>query len=220
MPFATAFGQKWGGGAYIISPWILGILAHKEGERGIFSSSSVKHSQNKLQVFSQGWVSLTTICNMKRGDDAGNPVGTVRKDETLWIRCCPEKGNVDKMSEKCPKIVRRHRKHIFWTFFAHLVAAFVWRPCPMLARYSLSCLAPHLTQKNTGEATATTTGSDGPCVNRRSWMATHHTFWWVFAKGLLSEGPFVLLQTCNSLQNLFRQAGIFQGTPTYQKQYA
>ena len=49
----------------------------------------------------------------------------------------PEKGNVDKMSEKCRKNVRNMSKNcpegpttqfsdIFWTIFAYLVDAFVW----------------------------------------------------------------------------------------------
>ena len=49
----------------------------------------------------------------------------------------PENGNVDKMSEKCRKNVRKMSKNcpeglktqfpdIFWTFFAYLVDAFVW----------------------------------------------------------------------------------------------
>ena len=49
----------------------------------------------------------------------------------------PENGNVDKMSEKCPKIVRKMSPNcpdglktqfldIFWTIFAYLVDAFVW----------------------------------------------------------------------------------------------
>ena len=49
----------------------------------------------------------------------------------------PDKGNVDRMSEKCRKIVRKISKNcreglraqfssIFWTFFAYLVDALVW----------------------------------------------------------------------------------------------
>ena len=49
----------------------------------------------------------------------------------------PENGNVDKMSEKCRKNVRKMSKNcpeglktqfsdIFWTIFAYLVDAFVW----------------------------------------------------------------------------------------------
>ena len=46
------------------------------------------------------------------------------------------------MSEKCPKNCPEGPKTqfsgIFWTIFAYLVDAFVWWPCPMLARYNLS----------------------------------------------------------------------------------
>ena len=49
---------------------------------------------------------------------------------------CPK--NAEKMSEKCPKIVRGGADNTtfghFLTIFAYLVDAFVWRPCPMLAR--------------------------------------------------------------------------------------
>ena len=60
----------------------------------------------------------------------------------------PDKQNVnkmsekcrEKMSEKCPKIVLRGRKHnfraFFGTIFAYLVDAFVWSPCPMPARHN------------------------------------------------------------------------------------
>ena len=59
----------------------------------------------------------------------------------------PEKGIVDKMSEKCRKNVRKMSENcpeglqrqfsdIFWTIIAHLVGAYVWWPCPMLARYN------------------------------------------------------------------------------------
>ena len=58
----------------------------------------------------------------------------------------PEKGNVDKKSEKCRQNVRKMSKNcpeelktqlkdIFWQYFAYLVDAFVSWPCPMLARY-------------------------------------------------------------------------------------
>ena len=59
----------------------------------------------------------------------------------------PDKGNIDKMPEKRRKIVRKMSKNypeglktqftdIFLAIFAHLVGAFVWWPCPILARYS------------------------------------------------------------------------------------
>ena len=53
----------------------------------------------------------------------------------------PEKcrQNVRKMSDKCPKIVRRGRERnfrTFWTILAYLVDVFVWWLCPMLAHYN------------------------------------------------------------------------------------
>ena len=58
----------------------------------------------------------------------------------------PEDRNADKMSKKYRKNVRKMPKNcpegpktqvsdIFWTIFAYLVDAFLWWPCPMLARY-------------------------------------------------------------------------------------
>ena len=46
----------------------------------------------------------------------------------------------NKVEKNCPKNVQRGRKHnfrtFFWIFFAYLLGAFVWWPCPMLARYN------------------------------------------------------------------------------------
>ena len=51
-----------------------------------------------------------------------------------------------KMCEKCPKIVWRVWNHHFLTvfgrFLAYSVNAFVWWPCPMIARYNLRCHNP------------------------------------------------------------------------------
>ena len=61
----------------------------------------------------------------------------------------PEKGNVDKMSEKCQRNVRKMSKNcpepeglktqfsdILGTMFVYLVDVFVWRPCPTFAHYN------------------------------------------------------------------------------------
>ena len=70
---------------------------------------------------------------------SGQSVGQPRKRE------CRQ--NVEKMSENVQKFSGGAENTIFghfWTIFAYLVAAFVWRPCPMLARYNTEPLQPDM----------------------------------------------------------------------------
>ena len=63
----------------------------------------------------------------------GQIVGQPRKRECRQnVRKCRK--NVRKMSKNCPEGLKTQFSDIFRTFFAYLVDAFVWRPCPMLAR--------------------------------------------------------------------------------------
>ena len=125
----------------------------------------------------------------------------------------PENGNVDEMSEKCRKNVRKMSKNcpegpktqfrtFFWTIFAHLVDAFVWWPCPMHARYNIRTLT-----MQRGKSASMRKGKWVPQKSRKSllwvsfWLLETLSApggWEVSPRGLGGCGTLRLLNALNS----------------------